>query len=216
MLRAKTLIEFAGELASDSPAPGGGSAAAQAGANAAALVAMVGRLSVDKAGAAAAREELAAAIQEADALRARLLELVDEDTAAYEAVVATFRLPKGTDEEKAARRSAIQAATVRAAEVPLQTMRACRRVIDLAAALVGRSNPAAASDLGVGVQLARTGLEGGGLNVAINLGSLQGNEAAAALVAGYHAELSAGRAAGNGAAAAIDEALRPGGPAAQC
>lgn len=211
MLREQTLSEFAGELASEAPAPGGGSAAAQAGANAAALVAMVARLSVGKDGVAASGEELAATIEEADALRARLLELIDEDTAAYEAVVATFRLPKGTEEEKAARRQAIRETTVRAAQVPLETMRACRRVIDLAAALAGRSNPAAASDLGVAVYLARTGLEGGGLNVAINVGSLLGHEEAPALVAGYHAELSAGRAVSEAAAAAIDEALRPGG-----
>jgi formiminotetrahydrofolate cyclodeaminase len=213
VLREKTLSEFAGELASGSPAPGGGSAAAQAGANAAALVAMVARLSVGKDGVAAGHEELAAAIEAADGLRARLLELVDEDTAAYEAVVATFRLPKDTDDEKARRRQAIQGATVHAAQVPLETMRGCRRVIDLAAALVGRSNPAAASDMGVAVHLARAGLEGGGLNVAINVGSLRGRPETPALVAGYHAELSAGRAASDAAAAAADEALRPGGAA---
>jgi formiminotetrahydrofolate cyclodeaminase len=175
---------------------------------------MVCRLSIGKQGVDAPEGELLSIRDQADELRARLLKLVDEDTAAYDAVVDTFRLPKSSHAERVARRRAIQAATAHAAAVPLETMRACRRVIDLATALVGRSNPAAASDLGVAVQLARAGLEGGGLNVAINLGSLDSDEAAPALVASYHAELAAGRATAETAAAAIDEALRPGGATA--
>jgi formiminotetrahydrofolate cyclodeaminase len=209
VLKDLTLAQFAAELASDSPAPGGGSASAQAGANAAGLVGMVARLSIGKDGIDTPEEELAAIRDEADVLRVRLLELVDEDTAAYEGVVATFRLPKATEEEKEVRRRAIREATAHAAAVPLETMRACRRVIELAAGLVGRSNPAADSDLGVGIHLAHAGLEGSGLNVAINLGSLQGHDAAAALNAGYQTELAAGRLAAKAAAEVIDERLRP-------
>jgi formiminotetrahydrofolate cyclodeaminase len=168
----RTVTGFVDEVASESPAPGGGSSAALAGSIAAGLIGMVCRLSVDKQGLAATPQELAAAMRTSDELRVRLLALVDEDTAAFDRVMDAIRLPKATDEEKTARREALAAATLFAAEVPRETLRACRRVLDVAASLAGRANPAAASDLGVAIELARAGAEGALLNVAINLASL--------------------------------------------
>lgn len=168
----RTIAGFVDEVASESPAPGGGSSAALAGSIAAGLVGMVCRLSLDKQGLAATPAELTAAMKETDTLRGRLLELVDEDTAAFDCVMDAIRMPKTTDEEKAARREALAAATLYAARVPRETLHACRRVLDAAASLAGRANPAAASDLGAAVELARAGAEGALLNVAINIASL--------------------------------------------
>lgn len=172
----RTVKGFVDEVGSESPAPGGGSSAALAGSIAAGLVGMVCRLSVDKQGVAATPAELTAAMKESDTLRRRLLQLVDEDTAAFDRVMDAIRLPKATDAEKAARRQALAAATLFAAEVPRETLQACRRVLDVAASLAGRANPAAASDLGAAVELARAGAEGALLNVAINIASLPAGE----------------------------------------
>lgn len=172
-----TVIGFVEEVASESPAPGGGSSAALAGSIAAGLAAMVCRLSADKDGLAATPEELSAALREAESLRTRLLGLVDEDTAAFDRVMAALHMPKGAGEEKAARREALAAATLFAAQVPMETLRSCRRILDVTAALAGRTDPAAASDLGVAVELARAGADGALLNIAINLGSLPAGDA---------------------------------------
>jgi len=189
-LTDRTVTGFVEELASDSPAPGGGSSAALAGAMAAGLVAMVCRLSIDKEGLAAAPQELGAALEQMDAARPELLALVDEDTAAFDRVMDAIRMPKGSDAEKAARREALQAATLFAAEVPLRTLRACRQVVEVAGSLVGRANPAAASDLGVGIELARTGAEGALLNVAINVDSLPKGPEADGLKAAAEEEIA--------------------------
>ena len=191
----RTVTGFVEELASDSPAPGGGSSSALAGAMAAGLVAMVCRLSIDKEGLAASSKELVAVLERMDAVRPELLRLVDEDTAAFDKVMDAVRMPKATDEEKAARRAALQSATLFAAQVPLETLRTCRRVVDAAASLVGRANPAAASDLGVGIELARTGAEGALLNVAINVASLPTGPEADALKVAAEEEIAAVRTA---------------------
>ena len=174
--------KFAAEVATDSPAPGGGSCAAQAGSVGAALVAMVARLSVGKhdptgQDSTAPDDELGRVVTEADDLRERLTALVDEDTAAFDAVMAALRLPKADDEQRTARSAALRRATIVAADVPGDTLAACLRVMELAASLAGRSNPAAASDLGAGVELARAGAESALLNVLINLQSVSGPDA---------------------------------------
>jgi formiminotetrahydrofolate cyclodeaminase len=181
-LAGLSVERFAAEVASDSPAPGGGSCAAQAGSVGAALVAMVARLSVGRQdpavpGAIAPDDELARVVAEADELRERLVALVDEDTAAFDAVMAALRLPKADDEQRQTRSAALRKATLGAADVPAETLRACLRAIELAASLAGRSNPAAASDLGAGVELARAGAEAAMLNVLINLQSVSGSDA---------------------------------------
>lgn len=162
---------FSGELAAASPAPGGGSAAAVSGSLAAALVAMVCRLSLGRDDLAVSEEELTATLAAAERLRGRFLELVDEDTAAFNVVMDAVRMPKAEGAERSARSAALAEATLAAAAVPLETLTASAQILTLAGVLVGRANAAAASDLGVAVELARAAAEGALLNVAINLGS---------------------------------------------
>ncbi|MDQ7829107.1 MAG: cyclodeaminase/cyclohydrolase family protein [Armatimonadota bacterium] len=176
------------QLASRAPAPGGGSAAALAGAQAAALVAMVARLTLPAeaaesrqagqaaAGAADAPAEAAGALADAERLRAALVRAADEDARAFEAVMAAYRLPRSTDEERARRREAVQAALHMATAVPLRTAAAAVEVLETARRLAPVANPHAASDLGVAAHLAAAAAEGALLNVAINLKGLRDGE----------------------------------------
>jgi formiminotetrahydrofolate cyclodeaminase len=159
---------------------GGGTASAVAGAMAAALVAMVARLSVGKEGleAEAFYRELGA---EAQVLSDELLNGGREDSRAFMAVRAAYRLPKQTDDQKIARRQAIQQAIVHAARVPLVNMERCWRVLELGLQLRGRSNPNAASDLECALHLARAGLLGCADNVEINLPGIKDQQVAAEL-----------------------------------
>lgn len=159
-------------FASNAPTPGGGSAAALSGAIGASLLAMVAALPKTKTGEAAERTALDTAAAALGGLRKTLADLVDEDTRAYNLVTAAYRSPKSTDQEKAARKTAIQSALRAATDAPLQTMRACDRTIREAAAVAQNGNPSAASDVFVGVELALAGLRGAEKNVAINLGTL--------------------------------------------
>jgi formiminotetrahydrofolate cyclodeaminase len=167
-----TLGAFDDEVASVSPAPGGGSAAALAGSIGAALVAMVCRLSLDRDDVVSTDEELSTALEESERLRGRLLELVDEDTAAFNALMEALRMPKADDAQRSARAAALTAAKLGAAVPPFETLTAARQTLTLAASLAGRSNANVASDLGVAVQLGRAAAEGALLNVAINLSTL--------------------------------------------
>ncbi|MEX2271663.1 MAG: cyclodeaminase/cyclohydrolase family protein [Vicinamibacterales bacterium] len=159
-------------FASSAPTPGGGSAAALAGAAGASLLAMVAALPKTKTGDAGEREALDAAGGKLNDLRRELAALIDADTRAYDLVTAAYRQPKATDAEKAARKEAIQAALRAATETPLSTMRACDAAIREAAAVAQNGNPSAASDVFVGVELTLAGLRGAEKNVAINLGNL--------------------------------------------
>lgn len=165
----KTIQEFLDELASDAPAPGGGSAAALSGALAAALVAMVCRLTIGKKNyesAGAELEVLLARVQD----RARvLLELMEADAAAYARVISTYKLPKEDEQQKAARAAATQAALKQAAEVPFQIAGACADVLDMALPVAAKGNKNAASDAGAAALLAEAGLRAAVLNVEINL-----------------------------------------------
>jgi methenyltetrahydrofolate cyclohydrolase len=198
-----TVSAFDGELASASPAPGGGSAAALSGSLAAALVAMVCRLSLGRSDLAASDAELTATLEDAEGLRCRLLELVDEDTAAFDAVMNALRMPKAEEAQRAARVAALEQATLAAAAVPLETLTAAALTLTLAAALAGRANPAAASDLGVAVGLAAAAAEGALLNVAINLGSLPPGDDVDQLRHTALREIDAARATAASAAEAI-------------
>lgn len=160
-------------FASKDPAPGGGSASALAGALAAALAGMVGGLTVGKAGYEAAAEEAEALTRQAEALGARLVAAAEADAAAFDAVMAAMALPKATDDEKAARKAAMQQAFQGATAAPLAAARACLEAGSLALRLVAIGNRNATSDAAVGVLLAVTGAEGSLFNVAINLGSIQ-------------------------------------------
>ena len=188
-----TVREFLSELASDAPAPGGGSAAALAGALAAALTAMVANLTRGREKFAGVEEKMSALADRAAALKDGLAQLVEEDTAAFNRVMAAFRQPKDTPETEAAREAAIQAALAAAAEVPLRTAEAAVSVLALAQEAAAYGNPAAVSDAGVAALLARAAVEGAALNVDINLGFLQDAERKAALAARKEQALAAAR-----------------------
>lgn len=178
-----TCKAFAHETASESPAPGGGSISAYMGALGAALGAMVANLSAHKAGWVERWEEFSDWADRGQALLSELLHLVDEDTAAFNRIMDVFAMPKSTDEEKAARSEALQAATLYATQVPLRTMKAAVQVFDLVQAMAAEGNPNSVSDAGVGALAARSAVLGACLNVKINAAGLKDRAAADALVA---------------------------------
>jgi formiminotetrahydrofolate cyclodeaminase len=164
---------FLEQLASDAPAPGGGSAAALSGSMAAALVTMVANLTQGREKFAAVEETMTAMNSEGTGLRLELSRLMEEDTAAFQQVMAALRLPKATAAEKAERSARLQGAMVKAAQVPLTTAETALKVLNLALTAAEKGNPAAASDVGVAALLARTAVEGAALNVKINLSSIK-------------------------------------------
>ncbi len=173
MLIQQTVEGFIGALASDSPAPGGGSVSALNGALAAGLLAMVCRLSVNRKDLAKSREELIKAGERALALKELLSSLVDRDTQAFNRVMNAFALPKDDDRQKKERAEAIQSAFREAVEVPLEVAADCAELLDLGSKIAEGFNPNTASDLGVGAECARAGLEGALMNVRINLPSIK-------------------------------------------
>lgn len=177
-----TLTEFAEETASESPAPGGGSIAAYMGALGAALSTMVANLSAHKPGWDDRWKEFSDYAERGHALMAKLLALVDEDTAAFNKIMAVFSMPKSTPEEKAARAEALEAATLYATEVPLRTMEASYDVFDYAEAMAREGNPASVSDAAVGALAARAAVVGALLNVKINAAGLKNRENAEKLL----------------------------------
>lgn len=177
-----TLTEFAEETASESPAPGGGSIAAYMGALGAALSTMVANLSAHKPGWDDRWKEFSDYAERGHALMAKLLALVDEDTAAFNEIMAVFSMPKSTPEEKAARAEALEAATLYATEVPLRTMEASYDVFDYAEAMAREGNPASVSDAAVGALAARAAVVGALLNVKINAAGLKNRENAEKLL----------------------------------
>jgi formiminotetrahydrofolate cyclodeaminase len=198
-----TVSAFDADVASASPAPGGGSAAALAGSVAAALVAMVCHLSLGRDDVVATDEELSKALGQSEWLRRRLLELVDEDTAAFDAIMDAVRMPKADEAQRSARAAALAKATLGAAAPPLETLSAARQTLALAASLAGRANTGTASDLGVAVQLARAAAEGALLNVAINLSSLPPDGVVDRYRRESQVEIEAARASAAAAAATI-------------
>ena len=165
--------EFVDLVASNSPAPGGGSVAALTAANGVALLCMVARLTMGKKKYAAHEEIMNEILAGADALKEKLVALIDSDTEAYNKVSAVFSMPKETDEEKAARQKAMQEALKSAAEVPLEVMENCLRALKITYNAVGRSNTNAASDLGVAALGLGAGVKGAWLNVKINLSGIK-------------------------------------------
>ncbi len=168
-----TLEQFHDELASASPAPGGGSAAAMAGALGAALVAMVARLTIGRKNYQDVNAEFENLLPRADALRAELLQLMVHDADAYRRVMDAYQLPKDTDAAKTARADAIQSALQHAANVPLRVAQACAEILEMAQRAAARGNKNAASDAGAGALMAEAGLRAALLNVEINLGLIQ-------------------------------------------
>ena len=177
-----TVKGFADETARESPAPGGGSVSAYMGAMGAALGTMVANLSSHKPGWDDRWEEFSNWAEQGMAIEEELLHLVNEDTEAFNKIMAAFGMPKATEEDKRLRSEAIQQATLFAAQVPLQTMKASMKVFPLCKAMVETGNPNSVSDAGVGALAARAAVIGAGLNVKINASSLKDKAQAEALV----------------------------------
>lgn len=173
---------FAEETASESPAPGGGSVSAYMGALGAALGTMVANLSAHKAGWDERWEEFSTYAEQGQDIMERLLHLVDEDTDAFNAIKNAMGMPKGTDEEKAARAAAIEAATLYASQVPLRTAQTALEAYPLLEAMVDKGNPASVTDAAVGALAVTAGVRGAALNVRINATSLADRAAANLLV----------------------------------
>ena len=171
--------EFVDLLASDAPAPGGGSAAALEGALGAALTAMVCSLTIGKKKYAEFEELAAEAQKKAAGLKARFVDVMERDTEAFNAVSAAFGMPKATEEEKAARSAAIQKGLEGCTKTPFEMMELAVETLELTASILGKSNDSAASDLGVSALSLRAAVQGAWLNVLINIGSLKNKELAA-------------------------------------
>jgi methenyltetrahydrofolate cyclohydrolase len=169
---SRTVDSLLSAIASNQPVPGGGSAAALAGAVGTSLLMMVAGLPKTRKGAQNERELLDAAAVRLPPLRMTLTDLIDRDSDAYAGVVAAYRLPKGTAAEQAARRRAIDEAMRAATETPLETMRACQQALADAVIVAGNGAKSASSDAGVAIELLGAALRGAALNVDTNIGSL--------------------------------------------
>ena len=167
-----TVTEFTDILASDAPAPGGGSVAALFGACSAALGVMTTNLTIGKKKYADLWENAETAKAVGTPLIGEFLIAIDEDTLAFNRLIEAMHLPKETDEEKAARRAAIENATKDAANMPFHTLVLCERTVSVLEQLVGKVNPNCASDFGVGAAAIQTAARGAWLNVIINLQSI--------------------------------------------
>ena len=180
MLTSKTVTEFLDELASNSAAPGGGSISALAGALSAGLTSMVCRLTIGKKKYADVQDEIEEILNESEKLRNRLTLLIDEDTAAFNEVMAAFALPKESLEQQQMRTEAIQAATKRASLVPLEVMRLSANAASLARNVAEKGNTNSITDAGVACLAARTAYTGAMMNVLINLSSIKDQKFVAA------------------------------------
>jgi len=172
-LTAKPVTTFLDELASSAPAPGGGSVAALSGALGAALVSMICNLTVGKKKYADVQEDIQALLERSEALRHELIDLLEADVQVYTSVSKAYKMPRQTEEEKAARRAAIQAALKGATDVPMKVAEACVKVLDLCTPAAEKGNVNAVSDAGVAALMAEAGLRSAALNILINLGAIK-------------------------------------------
>lgn len=167
---------FLDELASSSPAPGGGSVAALSGALGAALSSMVCNLTIGKEGYETVQDEIKELVEKSEELRKDLTDLIDRDTDAFNEVMKALKMPKETDDQKEHRRQAMQTALKHAAEVPLETARKCTKVLDVARIVAEKGNKNSISDAAVSALMAQTGVQAAMLNVRINLSSIKDPE----------------------------------------
>ena len=177
----KSVRELLDAFSSSDPTPGGGSASALAASVGASLLMMVAGLPKTKHNSDEDRAALTGAARALAPLRAQLADAVDADTAAYDAVVAAYRLSKATDAERQARKDAVQRAMRGATDVPLGVMRLASQALAQAAVVAAHGHAGASSDVGVAVALLKAGLEGARLNVAINVDSISDASYAAAV-----------------------------------
>lgn len=173
MLTTKTVNDFIDEVASSSPAPGGGSVAALAGALGAALTAMVSNLTIGKKKYLSVQGEMKSMLKQSETLYASFAKLIDDDAEAFNTVMTAFNLPKETEEEKTKRAEAIQQATKNATKVPLHVMQLCEQALALTQAAAEKGNVNSISDAGVAALMLHAACLGAKLNVQINLGSLK-------------------------------------------
>jgi methenyltetrahydrofolate cyclohydrolase len=176
MTKESSIAAFLDDLASERPTPGGGGAAAVCGAIGAALVSMVANLTIGKKNYEAVSEELKSVNAKAEALRAELTRAIEEDVAAFNSVMAAYGLERATDEQKAKRTAAIQAALKEATIAPLRAVKACFEVIQLSAAVAEKGNLNVISDAGVAMLAANAGLRSAALNVFINAKAIKDRE----------------------------------------
>jgi len=169
----KPLGEWLSELASGTPAPGGGAAAAMSASMAAGLICMVCNLTIGKPRYAAHEPLMKVALERGEAARRRALELADEDAAAFNRAIEAYRLPRATDSERSRRSAAIQAATVASARVPLLTAALSAEVISLSAMILEGANANLISDVAIAAQLGRAALDASVMNVEVNLASIE-------------------------------------------
>jgi formiminotetrahydrofolate cyclodeaminase len=195
-VREDTVGTWLDDLASDAPAPGGGAAAAMLAAVGAALVSMVCNLTIGRPKYAEHDDTMRAALASATELRARAIDLAAEDAVVFTAVTDAYRLPRDTDEAKAARTAAIQAALVGAAGVPLRTAAVAAGVIGLAETILPGANVNVISDVAVAASSARAALDAAVVNVEINVAALQDRDARVALRVELDKFTSAGATAG--------------------
>ncbi len=172
-LTALTVRKFAEELASDSPAPGGGSVAALCGALGGALSAMVGNLTVGKEKYKDNWGAMEDAVGQGKALQEDFLTLVQEDTTAFNTYMEALKMPKESDEEKTARRAKMQQGLKEAAEVPLKTLQKCEKLVHLATVAVDKGNPNTVTDGGTAALLALAAGKAAAYNIRINLGGIK-------------------------------------------
>jgi len=180
-LATRSVSDLLAAFRSPEPTPGGGSAAALAGALGASLLAMVAALPKSRAATEEDTQRLKAAGERCTALAAELETLIDRDTEAYDLVMRAYRRPKATDDEKTARSAAIQSAMREAIAAPLAVMRACAAAAEQGVVVAALGNPSASSDARVGLELLGAALRGAGLNVEINLDSVKDAEYVAAV-----------------------------------
>lgn len=172
-IRNKSLQVFLDELASKAPTPGGGSVAALMAAQAAALTAMVCNLTIGKPKYAEVENEMRVLLQQSEELREKLTVMIKADVDVFERLMATYGLPKDTEEQKAVRSEAIQTVLKEATEVPLACAALCVDAIRLSRVAAEKGNVGAVSDAGVAVMSAHAGLKSAALNVYINTGSMK-------------------------------------------
>ena len=206
-LAAMRLTEFADELSSDSVAPGGGSVAALCGSLSAALSTMVAALTWSKKGMEDARPAMQEVGARGQALKDWFMAAVDRDTDAFNAIIAARRLPKKTDEEKAAREAAIELANQHATRVPLEVLERSVEALELAGRMAAEGNPASASDAGVGGACALAAAEGAALNVRINLPGLTDRAVADEMAASQVKLLDRARSLADEVRGAVDKAI---------
>jgi formiminotetrahydrofolate cyclodeaminase len=203
----ESLSGFVAAVAAPTPAPGGGSVAAHAGALAAALAQMVAGLTIGKKKYAAVESEMKEIALQAAALVNELSSLVPRDAAAYSAVMAAYKLPGDRPEDTERKKEAVTAALLGAAEVPLLTARACVRVLELAAAVAARGNTNAVSDAGVAALLAEAACRGAVYNVRINVSAMEEKAKGARLVEECGRLLSLASERANAVTASVERAI---------